>query len=45
MIAGTAPENTRRSPNVGLMLAHRWPNIEPTLGERLVFAGLGLSDR
>ena len=28
-------------PNVGTMLAHRlrrWPNIVPTLGERLVFA-------
>ena len=28
--------NTRRSPNVGTVLAHRlrrWPNIEPTLGE------------
>ena len=29
-------------PNVGLTLAHRlrrWPNISPTLGQRLVFAG------
>ena len=29
-------------PKVGSMLTHRlrrWPNIEPTLGERLVFAG------
>ena len=37
------PANTRRSPNVGLLLAHRlrrWPNINPTLGERLVFAGI-----
>ena len=28
--------------NVGLMLGHRqrrWPNINPALGERLVFAG------
>ena len=28
------------------MLAHRlrrWPNIEPTLGERLVFAEMGIS--
>ena len=32
-----------RCPNVGLMLAHRlrrWPNIRPTLGQHLVFAGL-----
>ena len=37
------PANTKRSPNVGTMLAHRlrhWPNIVPTLGERLVFAGM-----
>ena len=37
------PANTRRSPNVGLMLGHRlrrWSNITPTLGERLVFAGI-----
>ena len=36
------PANTRRSPNDGTMLANRprrWPNIVPTLGERLVFAG------
>ena len=36
------PENTRRWPNVRLMLAQRlrrWPNINPTLGQRLVFAG------
>ena len=36
------PANTRRWPNVGLILAHRlrrWPNINPTLGQRLVFAG------
>ena len=35
--------NTRRSPNVGLMLAQRlrrWPNISLTLGERLVFTGM-----
>ena len=34
--------NTRRPPNVGSMLGQRrrrWTNIEPTLGERLVFAG------
>ena len=32
--------NTKRSPNVGLMLSHRrrrWTSIEPTLGQRLVF--------
>ena len=39
------PANTRRSPNVGTMLANRlrrWPNIVPALGERLVFAGICL---
>ena len=33
--------------NVGSMLAHhlrRWPNIEPTLGKRLVFAGRGFPE-
>ena len=33
----------RRWPNVGLLLAHRlrrWPNSKPTLGQRLMFAGL-----
>ena len=33
--------NTRRSPSVGLMLAHRrwrWPSIEQTLGQSTVFA-------
>ena len=37
------PANSRRSPKVGLMLGQRrrrWTNIEPTLGERLVFAGI-----
>ena len=37
------PANTRRSANVGLMLGQRrrrWPNIKPTLAERLVFAGM-----
>ena len=37
-----SPENTRRWPNAGLMLAQRrrrWANISPTLGQRLVFAG------
>ena len=37
------PENTRRWPNVGLMLGHgrrRWANIYPTLGQRLVIAGI-----
>ena len=36
------PANTRRSPDIGSMLTHRlrrWPNIEPTLGECLEFAG------
>ena len=35
--------NTKRWPNVGLMLAHRlrrWPNLSPTLGQRVVLAGL-----
>ena len=37
------PADTRHWPNVGSMLADRLrrrPNIEPTLGQRLVFAGL-----
>ena len=37
---GSIPANTIRSPNVGSMSAHhlrRWLNIEPTLGEHLVF--------
>ena len=37
------PAKTRRSANVGLVLAHRlrsWPNISSTLGQRLVFARL-----
>ena len=36
------PTNTKRSANVGTMLAHRlrrWSNTVPTLAERLVFAG------
>ena len=35
-------DSTRHSHNVGTMLAQRrrrWPNIVPTLGERLVSAG------
>ena len=38
-----SPENTKRWPNVGLMLVQRlrrWANINPTLGERLVSASL-----
>ena len=37
------PASTIRRPNAVSMLAHRlrrWPNIEPTLGQRIVFAGL-----
>ena len=37
-----SPANARRLPNVGSVLVQRrrrWANIEPTLGERLVFAG------
>ena len=36
------PENLRRWPNIGLLLAHRlrrWPNSNPKLGQRLMFAG------
>ena len=36
------PVNMGRWPDAGLMLAHRlrrWPNINPALGERLVFGG------
>ena len=36
------PANTRRWPNVGLMLGQRrrrWANVSPTLGQHLVFAG------
>ena len=39
----TSPSTTRRSSNIGTMLAHRlrrWPNIVPTLDERRVFAGI-----
>ena len=38
------PANARRSPNVGLMLAHRrrlWANIKPTLDQRNVFCLCG----
>ena len=37
-----APANTIRWPNVGSKLGRRrrrWANIEPTLGQRIVFAG------
>ena len=37
------PANTRHLLNVGSMLDHclrRWPNIDPTLGGCLVFAGM-----
>ena len=33
----------RRRPNVGLLSGHRlrrWPNNKPTLGRRLIFAGV-----
>ena len=36
------PANTKRWPDVGLLLAHRlcrWTNIKTTLIKRLVFAG------
>ena len=35
--------NTTRSPNAGLMLAHRlrrWTSISPALSERVVIAGV-----
>ena len=35
----------RRWPNVGLLLAHRqrrWTSSKPTLGQRILFAGLGI---
>ena len=37
----THPANTRRSPDAGLMLAHRlqrWPNIGEVSSQNLVFA-------
>ena len=37
------PDNTRRWPNVGLLLGHRlrrWRNIKPALGQHRVFTGL-----
>ena len=37
------PTNTRRRPDAGLTLAHflrRWPNMNTTSGQRLVFAGV-----
>ena len=40
--------NRRLWPNVGIMLAHRlrrWSNIMPTVGQRLVFAGIRTSFR
>ena len=43
-----SPANARRSPNVESMLAHRlrrWPNTDPTLGQRLVFAGSSSSTK
>ena len=39
-------QNTRRWPNVGLMLAQRrrrWANIKPTLGERMMFVEYTIS--
>ena len=42
LFPATQSVNTKHSPNVGTMLAHRLrrrPNIVPTLCERLVFAG------
>ena len=41
-VANNIPSNTIHSTNVGLMLGHRlrrWPNIKPTLGECILFAG------
>ena len=42
------PANTSRLPNAGRTLAHRlqrWPNISPTLGQRLVLAELPANKR
>ena len=42
---GLIPANMRRWPTVGLLLTHRlrrWPNGKPTLGQRLMFAGISL---
>ena len=39
----TVRANMRHWPNVDLLLAHRlrrWPNSKPTLGQRLMFAGV-----
>ena len=40
-IIDLSPGNMRRWPSVGLLLAHRlrrWPNSNPTFGQRLIFA-------
>ena len=45
MVQSRIPTNTIRWPNAGLMLAQRrrrWANISPALGQRVVFAGIGL---
>ena len=44
--SGALPANTRRRPNAELMLGQsrrRWANINPTLGQGLVFAGIFIS--
>ena len=44
--SGSNPDNTRRWPNVGLMLGQRrrrWASVSPTLGQCFVFAGKGNS--
>ena len=42
------PAYTRRWPNVGLLLGQRrrrWANSKPTLGQRLMFAGLHVTEK
>ena len=42
-VAGGIPSNTRHSPIVVSMLVHRlrrWPNIDPTMCDCFVFAGI-----
>ena len=42
-ISGTIPANTKRWPNVGIMLderCRRWDNIKPAFVQRLVLAGI-----
>ena len=43
-VLSPCPTNTRRWPNVRLLLVQRlrlWTNITPTLGRRFLFTGIG----